>query len=492
MPGDTMIPTEDAVLATLIGPPFNLSFDAARAAIADGTASNIVAKHEQDMRDRRADHTNELTRLREAQRKRVKEQSDKVQAAWNREQLQRIEDAKPKPGDHIGDPSAVDQLVSEGGRDLPADEDETKCVSPPFRTPVLTAQSSEPEPERFFVCKRCNGGFSGRAGAPAVSCPCGSARFGDDGIAPFSEMRIPLCTGDAFEVTELVACGKLSATHPDLSVPSFVLYALHNRPNRNVPQEWKRPHFAEEFAADVRASSAGYAVAKGAAPSLDYMVRAAMNGADVHVTTHYHTRTSGIETNAAGEKFAKKELTGDMRVCGSVIARTRENEADGSLLFIPVVTCARCGQDHAKPLAFWKLKQPVYANVANVANVAHPDAVRKIASHFAHCPTSGEPILLISSEPETDLALQFDKPADVKTDIEEYRDMNEQGGLMPVDGPIPNRIAPVDSAGGSGAYDSGKNAARAGKRIDDNPHPLDSSACDEWRRGFVDGKANNG
>lgn len=505
MPGDSALSLDDSVLATLLGPPFHLSFDAAKLAMLDGSAKNLIERHEQNMRERRESELSQLKELREIQRARVREQSNKVQAAWNREHVERHNAAKagPKPGDHIGAAAnagqliAADAMVSEGGRE-PVELDglvsdvatlagapREMDFEPPKNPPTETAKNSEPERDRYFVCKTCHAGFVGRRRSPAVSCVCGEAVFGDDGVQPFSQMGIPTCSGAAFEVTELVDCGKLSVARPNPDL-SFAFFTMHVRPRRNVPQRQPvtpAPANADEFTADVRASVAGHAVARQIQPATDYMVRAAMAGSEVAFSVHYHTRICGVDTNAAGEKFAKREPTGDMRICGSVIARARENEADGSLLFTPVVGCARCGEDHVAKIAFWKLKNPVHEWRDGTPG-------RVIASHFGYCPTTAEPIMLISSEPEIDLAAKFDEPAAVKTEVEQA--VNDIGGLIPIDGPAAPGILPARQSSESSDYEAGRAAAKAGGRHTDNPHDVHSMGHDEWRRGFVAGKGENG
>lgn len=491
--------TEDEkLLHTLTSPPFHLDFSSALAAVRNGTAAEMIATVRENQAEAKSKLDTELQKL--------KDERDANAAQCVRS------DGSPLPAGHgAGEGFAgvlsKDALILSLGERVKKQSDllGVKAEKPPGQatlskiaadvkknaeaagmTVTEAAQKSEPGAittgarRLFFVCRKCLGGFVVEPGTPGVvECQCGAAQFGDDGVAPFSEMGIKLHTSDALEVTDLVECGKLSAVLPTPDAekfPHLVIFAVHNRTTRNVPQR---------RAVDVvRAASDG--VKAGVLPATDYIHRAAIAGARVQWHSHYHTRACGVERTEDKGDFLKREATGDARFCGSVIVRDQKNEADGSLLFSPVIGCARCGKDHKQPVAFWKLTRPVYHD-----NGASAPATL-VATHFGSCPDTGEPIMMVSSETETPeffgtaAETDFSKPAPAGK-VE--RTVNAIDGANPVDGPNPEHLTTVQGVGRSDEHEAGRLAGIGSASITSDPHPPGSQRSEEWRRGFIEGRS---
>lgn len=496
---------EERVLAKLTSSPFHLDFASALAAVRNGTAAEMIATVEANQAEAKAAVDAELHKLKA-------EKSDKFAGVLGK-------DAKDKLIESLGERvKAQSELLSEKA-EKPVELNfgqSIKATKPPGQATLskiaadvkknaeaagmtvrdaagfeVPAQSSEPPGavatgarRMFFVCKVCLGGFVVEPGtAGVVECQCGRARFGDDGVAPFSEMGIRLQTSDALDVTELVECGKLSAVLPTPDVERFpwlVIFAVHNRNNRNVPQR--------QAVDVVRAASDG--VKAGVLPATDYIHRAAIAGARVQWHSHYHTRACGVERTEDKGDFLKREATGDARFCGSVIVRDQKNEADGSLLFVPVIGCARCGNDHKQPVAFWKLTRPVWHQTLAVDGGCHVSEL--VATHFGTCPDTGEPIMMVSSETETPeffgtaAETDFTKPAPGGK-VEQA--VNAIDGANPVDGPNPSHLTTVPGVGRTDAHEAGRLAGVGSASITSDPHPPGSRDSEEWRAGFIEGRS---
>lgn len=434
---------EESVIRKLTGPPWLLTRAEAVKCVADGTASLMLNSSAKPFN---ADGF-------AAARRRVSE-------AWNRELA----------GDAPAAVATADEIATAQA------ESYTHAILPsltlgapaePPDPPAPVAQNSEPERVRYFVCKVCLGAFAATGTGAVVACECGAARFGDDGVRPFSEMRIPLCTSAAIEVTALVECGKLVVA---VASGGKALLAAVNRNRRNAEQSLPE---AVAKAADA---------ARGSVTALaDYYATAVGFGARTNFHAHYHTRSSGVETGADGDAYLKKEPTGDARFCGFVIARREENEADGSLVFKPVGNCARCGGDHKQPLPFWKLTRPVH----EWPSPDNPGAV--IATHFAYCPSNGEPIMMVSSEPLPAAVIDFGKPADGGTVEQRVDDVQDIGGLKPV---VATAITQrrIPGVTDTKEHDEGYAAGQAGAQGSANPYPAGSPAAAEWNRGCLAGR----
>jgi len=441
--------TDRETVRRLTGPPWLLTVAEARKCIADGTAPLMLNSSAKPI------GASDFATARQ-----------KVADAWNRELA-----GEPS---RSGAAVVIDDGITEAQREnythsiLPG----ITLSAPPAEPPAPAApvaQSSEPERVCYFVCRKCNGSFAGRA-SELRSCECGAARYGDDGMKPFSEMRIPLCTSDAIDVTELVECGKLVVA---VLSDGKAIFAVSNRNRRNVVQTFP----------EVLRIAQG--IARGSVrPVEEYYSHAAGLGARTSFHAHYHTRSCGVETGADGETYLKKEATGDARFCGFVIARREENEADGSLIFAPVGRCARCGGDHAAPVPFWKLTRPVHEWL----DADTPG--RALATHFGYCPTNGEPIMMVSSEPLPAAVIDFDKPAAGGT-VEPRQNMQDIGGLKPVvaSAITQRRVPGVDT---TKEYDDGYTAGVAGATSFSNPHPAGTPLADEWLRGLVEGRKVHG
>ena len=336
----------------------------------------------------------------------------------------------------------------------------------------------------YFVCRKCLGGFVVEPSSTGVvKCQCGAAQFGDDGIEPFSEMGIDVQTSECIDVTELVECGKLSAVLPTPDAeqfPHLVIFAVHNRTARNIPQR---------RAVDVcRAASDG--VKAGVLPATDYIHRAAISGARVQWHSHYHIRSSGIDRTKDKGGFLKREATGDARFAGSVIVRDQKNEADGSLLFVPVFGCARCGHDHKQPIAFWKLARPVWQRYG--VTLGDLAGAILVATHFGTCPDTGEPIMMVSSETEAPNIYENPTEADFSKPApggKVEQPMNTIDGANPIGGPTPEHLTTVPGMGNTEAHEAGRLAGSNAASITSNPHPHGSRLSDEWRVGFVEGRS---
>lgn len=512
---------DERLLVKLTNPPFHLDFASAQAAVRNGSAAEMIATVENNQAEAKAAAEAELQKLKDEHDARAaqctkadgsplpaghkagdgyagildKDAKDKLieslgERVKKQSELLSVKAEKP-PGQATLSKIAADvknaeaagiEIVKDAaGFPVPFDERHVKAPG------VYPAQTSEPPGavatgarRLFFVCRVCLGGFVVEPGTPGVvECQCGRAKFGDDGVAPFSEMGIKLQTSDALDVTELVECGKLSAVLPTPDAERFpwlVVFAVHNRNTRNVPQR---------SAVDVcRVASDG--VKAGVLPATDYMHRAAVAGARVQWHSHYHTRACGVEKTEDKGDFLKREATGDARFCGSVIVREMKNEADGSLLFSPVMGCARCGKDHKQPLAFWKLSRPVYHD--NGASVP----ATLIATHFATCPDTGEPVMMLSSETEAPeffgnaAEADFTKPA---PNGKVEQPVNAIDGANPVDGPTPSTLTTVNGVGRSDAHEAGRLAGIGSASITSDPHPPGSRDSEEWRTGFIEGRS---
>jgi hypothetical protein len=338
---------------------------------------------------------------------------------------------------------------------------EAPMVPPPV-PPAPVAQNSEPKPVRYFVCTTCGGAFAGTADM-FRKCECGAAQFGNDQSEPFTEMGIPLCTSAAFEITALVESGKFNtATLSD----GKTIIAVVNRNKRNVEQSLSDT--LRTCAANARGSLV---------PVVAYFEEAASRGARTELHAHYHTRGCGSEKGHDGY-YLRKEVTGDVRFFGQVIVRKEENEADGSLIFVPVFNCARCGSNHPNKVAFWKLTRPV------CEWVDQNTPGKTVATHFAYCPTTGEPILMISSEPQE--PIDYSTPAE-SGEAEGGKDVNTIDGPKPIESaPIPGP-KPLGGVLGSSAYQEGY---QAGLNSPDpiNPFRYNTSEYEDYRRGVVDGR----
>jgi hypothetical protein len=399
-------------------------------------------------------------------------------------------DGKPlHPVDAAGE-KAAEWLAGE------IDKEHQKTISGPFarmteastegQSEAKSAQSSEPcdcgektpeecekvykchtEPHvRFFVCLKCGGAFATEPHCFAAQCPCDAAYL--------DTARKPVMSEAAFEVTALVASGKLSVAPVGEEDRRAVLLAVHNRTKRNIPQR----------SAVQSSRLAGQGIRDGTQAAFEYLGKAAEAGARVLFHTHYHTRACGVERTANGD-FLKKEATGDARFTAQVIVRDQKNEADGSLLFYPVHGCARCGKDHVQPLAFWKLTRPVWQPVEGTACGSV-----LVATHFGYCPDTGEPIMMVSDTGvdadglalASAAATQFTKPA-AGGKVEAMRSI---GGNDPIPAARSNDARPVLGTSHPPEYEAGWFAAHNGDASTTNPHPSGSEAAGEWNRGFRD------
>lgn len=479
-------PEVKSMIRTLTEPPFNMSFAHASAAVGNGTAAEMIAAAREHEAAEKAKLDDELRTLKDGAKSsptfrvplNIPGEMEKFPAG--------VSDAKPPARDLV---EAMGDRIKAQAEIIAAQA--VKKVKPPGQA-VLSgiaanppAQSSEPQAvatggrRLFFTCRVCLGGFVFEPGTQGVvECQCGAAKFGNDGVKPFDELGIRLQTSECLEVTELVECGKLSAVMPTPSAERFpwlVVYTVHNKTARNVSQ--KSPIDVTRLAAD--------GVKAGVLPATDYIHRAALVGARVQWHSHYHTRACGVEKTADRGDFLKREATGDARFCGTVIVRDQKNEADGSLLFSPVMGCARCGEDHKAPVPFWKLTNPVWCPVPGGGSVL-------VATHFANCPSKGEPILMLSSEGvepvvyENAAEADFSKPAPTGK-VEQS--VNSIGGSNPIDGPRPDHLSPVGGVGNSDEHQSGRAAGIGSGTIVDDPHPPGTQSSEDWRRGFIEGRS---
>ncbi len=370
--------------------------------------------------------------------------------------------------------------ASTEGRSEPATEENTRRVTVPAQNSEPTSRkASEPDGlPRFFVCTVCLNGFMCETGE-SVSCQCGAARVSHSGLLP----GVPCLSGPVEEVTALVRCGKLTASLPNQPTdehPCFALFALHNRPARNVQQR----------SAVAISQAAGEGIRAGTQAAFGYIGKAAEAGARVLFHSHYHARACGVDRAPNGD-FLRRETTGDARFCAQVIVRDQKNEADGSLLFYPVHGCARCGKDHAAPVAFWKLTHPVWMPTMSVQGGCTASVL--VATHFGYCPENGEPIMMVSDAgTDTDgfalaeaAANDFTKPA-AGGKVETMRDIN---GTDPIPAARSAPLAAVGNTSHPPTYEEGWLAADTGKTSTSNPYPSGSQDAGEWNRGFRDRSA---
>lgn len=426
-----------AILMRLTNPPHWLSMADAIAALKDGTAETILAAGRRSREQHAADFRAQLQRL--------------------------MSTAKTAP------------LVLKP--DLTPEQRATLIEDVEEQYRGTSTQTSEPNRRaRYFVCTKCNAAFGIRADGDHVVCPCGSAHASYSGsLDPLRE--IPVVSGTITEITDLIDCGKVSVVSLSSTEPHLLLLAIHNRPKRNVQQDKPADDDRPELTAEERRNLAIHATKVTVTPPADYLAAAAARGARVTWLSHYHVRSSGIDHSPSGD-YLRKEATGDARFVGEVIVRDMVNEADGSILFVPVHNCARCGTIHRNPLAFWKLKRPVIE--------FGPGMKREItATHFAFCPVLGEPIMMVSSEVTPDADLTFSKPAPPGT-VE--GSVNPISGNEPISGPTP---APLTNVGGiacGGVYNDGYLAGNRNSSHT-NPHvPTDSPDHVEWQRGYDQGQ----
>lgn len=310
------------------------------------------------------------------------------------------------------------------------------------------AKTSEPAyPNRYFVCAKCNDAFAFLKGDAHATCACGAVEV--EGSPLTSELTT--VKGGGIDVTQLVACGKLSVAlggHDGRRV----VFSVCNKNARGIEQ--RKASEAVEIAADQ--------VRRHAGTALDYLEQSARAGAHVAWQSHYHTERAGVEKTEAGE-FQKRQFTGDARFCGFVVARRQENTRDDALVFQNVRGCARCGGNH-EALPFWRMTNPVAGGGVPL-------------THFAHCPNNGEPILLFFTE---------NKEAER---IQEGRDVKPIEHAKPIGGPSATGIKTV--AGTSTAYNMGYDAGFAdsfesGKQTQ-CPFADQSTDAAEWHRGYKNG-----
>lgn len=299
----------------------------------------------------------------------------------------------------------------------------------------------------YFVCSECNGAFAIIKGDTRSKCACGKA------YAEASPLSLAMCTGfgPIIDVTNLVKCGKLTARHSSEEGSRAVVFGVCNKTARGV--ELPGVHEAVTRAAEQIEHHAGAAV--------DYLKRAAEAGALVIWTSHYHTEGAGVERTDTGD-YLKRRLTGDARFCATVVARKLEDDRDGSLIFRPVNGCARCNGNHAV-VAFWKLTQPVTGGEVPL-------------THFGHCPSNGEPIMLFFSENSE------------AERVQQVRDMKPIQGPTPTRGPSGVRVRPV--GGTSPAFNAGYDAGFADSYRDEktaNPHAAGTREAEEWNAGYNQG-----
>lgn len=502
MSNATVMDSESRMLAALMNPPHNLSFDAARHEIKSGRAQMILDGARKAEADASAAFREQLDKLRQEQsivlvvpadptkRRDYEKHKAKLIELWKAELARDgkspadskaiIEEKAEKPpagaveasdGDKVSqDIAAAQKRAFENGE---RPKLTLHCPIGPGggagRQLAEAAQISE-SARRFFVCLKCNGNFVCEPGnGKSVACPCGAARCGAGALV----------TEDAFEVTRLVESGKLTVVLPtpaEEKEPTRVVFAVNNRCARNVEQR------ADASAAE-RVARAAQAISRGVLPAADYVHRAAGSGAKVFWHSHYHSRAAGTERTADRGEFVRREPTGDARFFGQVIVRDLVNEADGTLQFHPVFSCARCGGDHKEPLAFWKLARPVCVAVAVTPGC--PTGVKVVGTHFAMCPANAEPIYLTSAESEADQT--YTKPFPPGTPEEAMKPIDAAGSIAAKSLPQPTTVSGV---GGTGAYSVGFTAGERGDVSPDaNPYQPKSAAAEEWQRGFVAGRA---
>lgn len=312
------------------------------------------------------------------------------------------------------------------------------------------AKTSEPKAGPcYFVCEKCNGAFVFLKGDEKAHCGCGASRV--EG----SPLSLAFCTGfgPLVEVTRLVECGKLTVHEVrENESDRRIVLGVNNKAARGVDQ----PTASEAVARAVGE------IERHAGAALAYLTKAAAAGASVVWSSHYHTEAAGVERTEAGE-FLKRRLTGDARFCATVIARKKENELDGSLVFSDVNNCARCGGSHVG-LAFWRLTNPVR------------DGAEVALTHYGNCPSNGEPILLFFTD---------EREAER---VQGVRDMRAIDGPAPVRGPSPSGVKPV--AGTVRAYEAGydegfADSYRTGRAT--NPYADGTREAAEWERGYKAG-----
>lgn len=390
----------------------------------------------------------------------------------------------------------------------------------------------------FYVCLHCNSNFVLRPDKTEASCACGGAR-----VVRYEKANLNVGTAQIQDVTPLVECGKLSAYIDPVATSDRCMIAWHNRPKRAVawregwailPEEPADEYDAElarmeddggrfpetgldlprkpERTAEERAGSAMASLMAQLEPIAEVLIRSAEMGAQVMVHAHYNVEPRGVQVDDKGAQWQKNQQTGDARYVLQVIARDAMNppsdsivtDGGGQLYFCPVTRCARCEGNHP-PLAFWRLRRPV------MEYCEHTNRWDETASHFAFCPSTGEPILLrivgdtgsgeavqanpvpsgpVTSAPPHGQTMQVTTLTRTPSapDLQQPL-MTGVGSMQSIDGPSPIGGASntVGGVGNSTERQHGREAARRNQPASANPYPEGTASHDEWDTGHREG-----
>lgn len=437
----------DKLLITLTNAPFNLSFEAALAAVRNGTGREMVEQVEAERKEAAAELLRDVKNLGQA--------AGKVIAGATKGLLDNPREAL---------------IAALGDRVLVQSELLARAAKK--REAAQSSESKTAERPLFFVCRKCLGAFGVLAfEAAEIACECGAAKFISGGPG-----KRDAETADCIDVTPLVKCGKLSVAQAgEAGTPSAnrVILVAMNRNERNVVQRT-----ASEIVAKIAES-----VENAVEPAAEYIKSAARAGAQVVWHAHYHNRVCGVERSDKGD-FAKREATGDARFFGCVIARKQVSEADGSLLFAPVPHCTRCESAHRDPLPFWKLSRPMHHTT--VAAEGRALTQELVATHFATCPKTGEPIMMIADESTFPAEVgNYSTPAPagkVEQAMKPISRAEDIGGLTP------SHLTTVAGVTYTQAFNDGMSAGKGSAPITSDPHPPGSELSAQWRAGFIEGR----
>ena len=343
---------------------------------------------------------------------------------------------------------------------------------------TTATQISEPkkhvtEGQGFFTCLKCNDNFALLEGELETNCACSACH-----IVRVDTQNV-IIAYPAYDLTPLVATDKLSVVivRSPTNHERKVLFAISNKTTRNVAQTETDPMGVKEKRIQELQRTAASGINAAIQPAANYIVEAAQMGARVTWRSHYHTRQCGFEERD-GVKYATHETTGDARFVCEVIVRDQKNEADGSLIFAPVRGCARCGKDHTQPVCFWKLTNAVVQHESG-------KAATLVATHFAYCPDTGEPIMMVTDIPTLERAEQFARPVrpgKVEEAVKSFDPIKAVDGARAVG----MKAAQVRGIGGmdSPEFYDGARAASSGGTLFDCPHDPDTRQAADWKRGF--------
>ncbi len=427
------------MVRTLCGPPYNMMFADANKAAANGTGAATIAFHEEATKRANAEIEAQLEIMRGIKRGQpsvsqgvdiaVQQAADKAELLA---ELERLRDLRPSnaPEKIAGDPHVN---TIDGSKNL---DDGRIRVD-------VTRAIADTEDTNYFVCTRCNGQFVVPDDGEG-KCGCGASRAGWEG----STMTVG---GYAFDITPLVASGKLSVGGPAGSP----VFAYHNCTKRDVEK-------SAGLAAAHRLQIAAASVNGALDPMIDYLKQATARGAKAQVNAHYHVHKCGTTKDDKGSEFAKFEHTGDARLYAQVIVRDQASEIDGSILFLPVANCARCKGNHPS-IAFWRLKNPIWRDVDGSIQGQVLDG-----THFGMCPANGEPIILLSDHGA--VMESIDLPGPIK--FKEQRTLSNIGGVQ-------------GSSENQDGYDAATRDIQSGRT---NPHMKGTQAHADWSAGYHRGK----